>query len=270
MSPNEAHLRAALRSGEGERIDADAVIGRAHRLRHGRRVRVASAAAAVVAVAGIGTGAALLNRGSAGHSGTPAAQAGNTTARHVATGHTVPQAAPTAPISSTLSAGPTPSHAGCPAEPIRLMAPGGGGTGQFGGSGPLFTGPVKQLLICGYAAAQLGSPVEFTGSYLLEQNGGAQQLADSLNAAATTAPQLRCPAQTLRELVLYATGTSGDRLAPVTVNFGVCPTLATNGTAVRFAWTPPGQWATQLQAMMNPVPALHVTAPMHPSGSPLH
>jgi hypothetical protein len=64
MSPSESQLRAALHHGEGEPVDAGAVIARARAARHDRRVRMASVAAAVAIVGAVGTGGGLLLSGS--------------------------------------------------------------------------------------------------------------------------------------------------------------------------------------------------------------
>jgi len=165
MSPSESQLRAALRAGEGQPVNPELVIAHARAVRHNRRMRVGSIAAAVIAVGGIGTGIAALNTGPNGSDGSSntagGAIAGDKAAAPEAT---APRAAPgTAGAAGGSRGGNNGTDAAsCPDKPIRLMIPGGGGTGQFGGSGPLFAEPVGSIRVCGYAAASLGGRIDAT------------------------------------------------------------------------------------------------------------
>lgn len=274
MSPSESQLRAALRAGEGQPVDAELVIAHARTVRHNRRVRVGSIAAAVIAVAGIGTGIAALNGDgtSSPHDTAGGAIAGDKAAAPEATG---PRGAPGTAGTAGAAGG---SHGGdngaasCPDEPIRLMLPGGGGTGQFGGSGPLFAGPVDSIRACGYAAASLGGRIELTGSTVLLGRDAAD-VATSLNAAAVTRSRETCPLPVgpVRELVLYPVASSGAELAPVVVTYNGCGPWATNGTAVRYDWTPPAATSALLNRLTLATPGLPSVPgprPIEPSGSP--
>jgi hypothetical protein len=152
------------------------------------------------------------------------------------------------------------------------MLPGGGGTGQFGGDGPLFDGPVSSMQICGYAATSLGGQVAFNSTTVL--NGDqANELATSLDAASTIHEIRPCPLRQTRELVIYATSTSGARMKPVVVDYSSCAPFATNGTAARFDWTPPTDVNATLNRLMTRDPALPNLpgrTSFLPSGSPVH
>jgi hypothetical protein len=254
MSPSEFDLRAALRAGEGQRVNADGVIANAREVRHNRRKRVVAVVGAAAVVAGIGTGISYLPGTSSSDS---ASSGGGLSTAKLGNSRGAPQADLTA----------------CPRTPPHLVLPGGGGTTQFGATGPLFAEPVEQIVACGYGMSALGSAAGLGGTVTIS-GADAQQVADSLNdAPARRAAGQKCPAivQPLRELVLYATGTSGAGLRPVVATFSTCPAVATNGTAVRYDWTPPASWAASLNAIMVPKGTPQVVRPTgHPSGSPLH
>ena len=201
MSPSESELRAALRAGDGEGVDADAVITRARGARHARRMRLGSIAAAVIAVGGIAAGVVTL-RGGGG-------------AAHV----------PSTPPGAAVAAA-------CPAQPPRYLLPGGGGTGQFGAAGPLFAKPVDRLLVCGYLSSRVLQSTTLTGT-------DAQQVADSLNQASST-PPLRlpaCPPTPPTQLLLRAPD-QPDVVAYIDCS-QIADDHITNGTAIRYQWRPP-------------------------------
>lgn len=255
MSPSESELRSFLHGGEGEPINPDTVITRAHELRHNRRIRLASAAAAVVLVGAVGTGALALRGGSDGRS---AASSGLQQDQTAARGAAVPDA-------------PTPAAVTCPPIPPRLMLPGGGGTVQFGSDGPLFDGPVTAMQICGYAAATTTGQVSFLGSTTLSGRP-ATEIATSLNAAATIRLNRPCPLRPTRKLIIFATGPSGAALKPVVLDYSSCLPSATNGTAARYDWTPPPEVDPTLAALMQPpsgLPTEPGTRPSGPSKSPV-
>jgi hypothetical protein len=267
MSPSESQLRAALRAGEGQPVNPDLVIAHARAVRHNRRMRVGSIAAAVIAVGGIGTGIAALSTGTngSGDSAAGSSVSGDLQGKAAAPEGTAPRAAP-----ETAGGANGADTASCPATPIRLMVPGGGGTGQFGGSGPLFAEPVDSIRVCGYAATSLGGRIEATGSTVLLGRDAAD-VATSLNAAAVTRSARPCPVEPVRELVLYPTATTGGRLAPVVVSYAGCAPWATNGTAVRYDWTPPAGTSGLLNRLTRATPGLPSVPgphPIEPSGSP--
>jgi hypothetical protein len=253
MSPNESQLRAALRDGEGDTVDVDAVVLGAARLRRARRQRLTSAVGAVVVVAGIATGgAALLSRGDNGASSSSAAldrrsesadslmargseptasRAGAASASHAA-GGTIRSGSSAEAKDATSAA----SSVVCPAQPPRIMLPGGGGTAQFGGAEPIYAQPVQAIKVCVYPE---GAPPA-TSRVLV--GAEAQALASSLNDAATTSTGRKCPSATTGlgapTVVLFAFTPSHQQLRVVTAKVS-CPGVATNGTAARYFWSPP-------------------------------
>ena len=234
MSPSEHQLRAALHHGEGDGVDAGAVIARARAVRHTRRVRVASVAAAVVAVGAVGTGGALL----AGHSGNDVHASARSNAKAQApyiqgTAHGTGGAQSSAP-------------SGCPASLPQLAAPGGGGTGQFGGSDQILAQQEGSVLVCGYGAQTAAGPLTLRQSITLT-DGRARELVVSLNAASTKPSTLLCVNQPARALAVYA-ASAGGALPVVTVRLD-CRGTATNGTAVRYGWQPPADLTATIDAL---------------------
>ncbi len=247
MSPNEFQLRAALRDGEGDRVDPDLVIAQARGMqqaRHDRRVRYGSVAAVVAVVGGIGViGGITLQDGGHAKSGSAAG------AKRPASIHNGAKSVPTELPDESIAPGPKRDARAvrCPSTAPSLALPGGGGSGQFGAHESLFSGPVEAVKVCVYSgdgSATGGTPpsTELTG-----QN--ATELATSLDSAATTRPQSSdCPSQTApetRTLVVIGISTAGQAMRPVVVTL-TCPGLATNGTAIRYGWTPPARLAEQL------------------------
>lgn len=223
MSPTESELRSALRSGEGDGVDADAVIAHARGVRHARRVRLGSIAGAVVVVAGIAAGVMTLRGGQ------------------------------TAPATSAHP-GAAAAAAGCPAQPPHLMMPGGGGTDQFGGSGPLFAQPVDSLLACSYPPNSPLRSTRLTGA-------DAHHVADSLNntsAYRQTVYDCVAPPPPNSVLLLLAQGQP-----PVVVHVGctMLDNMATNGTALRSNWDPPRSVLPLVQALVNGGGPSATTAP---------
>lgn len=247
MSPNEAQLRAALRGGEGPGLDVDRVIARAARAgreRHARRLRVASVTAVVAAVTGLGvTAGVLANRptasensaaSSTGPAHGPAASTGRTAAGP-ANGDASPQLpGPPAP-------GPLRDAANTPCPTVLPRLDAARATG-----GNLLAGPVESFKVCGYTTsdgrpliAADGTPVAaiYTGGY-------AAQLAASLDAASRTLLPRPCPRSTAnaRSIAIIGLSRSGTQMAPITSDLQ-CNMVITNGTAVRYNWTPPAGMA---------------------------
>lgn len=270
MSPSESELRAALRHGEGEAVNAAAIIAHAEQLRRQRRVRLGSIAAAMVTVAVIGTGGALVWTG---HRFGPKLYADNTPAAPAA------GQSPSASPSGSIASGPLNDAAriACPARPPRLMLPGGGSPGQFGSSASLFSGPVEAVKVCGYSVlGTTSSPTQHT----VLTGEHATELAASLDAASTRLLPIPCPvpADATTTLVVIGASRSGTAMAPVVVPL-TCNGRVTNGTAVRYNWRPPATLAPLLPLGAMPstgVPGGTVTMqPTAPpggrvSGSPLH
>jgi hypothetical protein len=280
MSPNEFQLRAALHDGEGKRVDPDTVMARARGMqqaRHDRRVRYASVAAVVAVVAGIGVvGGIAVNGG--GHHNTAAGGVGDNAA--VAPGQNrgakVPQPAVAAP-------GPLrdAQSVACPAAAPTLKTPAGaGGTtrGQFGAAGSLFSGAVESIKICAYAElggvaipAADGTPVN---TVLTGQRATA--FAASLDAAPKQRTGDLCPLYLLSDgktLVIIGVSTTGQAMKPITatVHQNPCNRPVTNGTAIRYNWSPPSSLNSFLTSLPNTgvSPAPHITPSGKNIGSPI-
>ncbi len=246
MSRDEFDLRAALREGEGEQVKVGLIIGRAEALRHARRNRLLTAAAAVVAVGALGTGIGLLHNLGMNNSKS-ASSAGVATGRGPERANSAPQA----DVPHTTGAGSAADAAGgstasCPVHPagITFPAPGAPGT-----SGSLFGGTVTSITLCGYRAEQTGGQAVFDRSAQLT-GARAAQLADSLEAAPTRFEPIPCPNNAFSaQLVLYPSSGSGP-LDPVLVD-PTCGVSATDGTAARYRWNPPAEITTVLDALTN-------------------
>ena len=111
------------------------------------------------------------------------------------------------------------------------------------GIAPLFTARVASILACGYASTTPNGAVTLTGSRVLSGTR-ARQLAAGLDAASARVHTDFCVLARTRVLVLYAVSTTRHRLPPVRVELsGGCGVTATNGTAIRYDWSPPSDLA---------------------------
>jgi hypothetical protein len=266
MSPSEDQLRAALRHGEDDLgpISADRIIARAAEIRHRRRIGVASALAAAAVVAGIGTGIGI--SATSGHTA-----ASNRSAESLANGGSAPSApnknaaagnaAGGAPVAGTSGA------VACPrVMPDRRVPEGGETTGSF------FTGPVAAFDLCLYP--QLARPTTSATSRLplhtTISGTDAAQLARSLDAAATSPDPKPCPlirSANVAELVMTPFGTNNGaaatlvRMPPIVayVFDNPCNQPVSNGTAVRYNWTPPPALRPFLEAALSSASAVPST-----------
>jgi hypothetical protein len=246
VSPTEFELRAALRRGEGDGPDADAIIRHAGQLQRQRRQRLGGGLAAAAVVAGVAVGGGYLV-GSTG--GDDRNSAGSSSG--VADGYQTKQSTRGAAGGSTdlpQAASDPAATADCPAAVPRLMLPGGGGTGQFGSSDTLLPQDASSVLICAYGPTE--TPQAPTGRRLT--GADARALAASLDAAATvhqgTCPQFRT--LDTEQYVLIGRSASGGEADPVVLTLAgnQCRTQATNGTAVRYGWVPPASLAAAFPA----------------------
>jgi len=268
MSPSEFELRDALRDGEGDGLDSDALIRSAVQIRHTRRVRLGAIAASVIAVGAIGTGAVqLVQNGSSSQASKSSADTGFGAEQSVPSAPVNRGALPNQPSAGTAggagTTGGTDSQAAtCPDSVPRLAVPGGGGTGQFGSGGPLFAGVVTQLVVCAYPVTKPPTSIVLTGAE-------AAGVAAGLNDAATAHNPAVCPYRTTGtgQLVLLATTAGGRTLPPVVATLH-CIWTATNGTAVRYQWTPPPSLTGVVAAAT--AGSGNGAGPPHASGSPLH
>jgi hypothetical protein len=245
MSPNEAQLRAALREGEDDAVgvvNADAIIWAARleqRNRH-RRVLAVVGGAAAAAIVGLGvTGIVALGGGGS----TPSQQAngGNSfNADSAGGGATRGAAGGRVPAAATKGEA---RRVACPSAPERFLLPGGGGTGQFGGSGPLFTTAVAAMKVCTFPAN--GSP----SAHVLS-GAQARAVSRALEGAPATRTSAVCPGQQppAGSVELLAVSPTQVEAKPVVITLG-CPTnQVSNGTAVRYPRTLPPVLAQLLPA----------------------
>lgn len=263
MSPSESDLRAALRDGEGDSPDVDRIVAGGESVRARRRVQLLTASVAVVLVAagGITTAALVGNGNGPGRSiseggdtpaSTPTGDATgkpNTAAR--ASARTTPRADVAPPGAPAPATGSGESGVVCPSVFPKQLLPGGGGSGQFGSAGALFSAPVRSIVVCSYGpvlnvAAGVGpARAVLTGS-------AATQLRVSLETAAKTPPfAVSCTEAQTRAYAFIGVGNYGaaQRAVTATVSARPCAVRVTNGTAVRYEWQPPKDLLTALLAI---------------------
>lgn len=274
MSPSEDDLRAALRRGEGDAPDAGRIVARAAAVQSRRRAQLRSGALGVVLVAAVGAGGgALLARGggdsgTAGSSGEKAAgSAGNAGSGSSSGASSAAAAGSSARGAASRGAASAALPATCPSSAPHYLLPGGGSPGQFGAGGPLFGAPVTSVLVCAYGAAS-GARAAPAVRHVVVSGTAARQLVSSLESASRRPVPEACPARPRiaglpRDAVLALTGITAQAraLRPVTVPLG-CAGVTTNGTAVRYGWTPP---AALLEALAG---AASSSTPL-PHGSPI-
>jgi hypothetical protein len=251
MSPNEFQLRAALREGEGDGVNAAEVIARAHELRQHRRVRYTSVAAIAVVVTGIGVGGGLALNASSSDQRSGSSLSRNAAGGSAAANPTTPGASQSQGSSGySVGAGRVDTRASaaavpCPAALPQLAPP------ASGGGDPLFAGPVAAVKICAYPQAG-GAPVtgrDGTPVSTVLTGAQATALAASLNGATKSRTPSPCPLYRTadgRALVFYAVSPDGSTLPPVTATVAQnpCNLPVTNGRAVRYNWTPPAYLGT--------------------------
>jgi hypothetical protein len=244
MSPTEHELRAALRHGEGEPVDVDRLLAAGVGLRAQRRSRLLTVATSVVIVAAAAvTGTALLTRddGTSPTSNAQAQQAsptGRSAAGAGTDGGGGGVAAP-APGSSRVPIVVPDAGSGvltCPAGFPRRMLPGGGSPGQFGADSPLFERTPTAVAVCAYSGAgTLAARTVLTGR-------DATALRISLESAPKVMPSCPIgPPAVVRKLAFVGVDAAGRSMRVVTTDVAdsYCDARTTNGTAVRYGWTPP-------------------------------
>ncbi|MDT4945819.1 MAG: hypothetical protein QOH14_2552 [Pseudonocardiales bacterium] len=241
MSPNEFQLRAALREGEGDGVNAAEVIARAHELRQHRRVRYTSVAAIAVVVTGIGVGGGLALNSSSNDKSSSSSLSRNAAGGSAAASPAAPGASRSQGSSGySVDTGASAAAVSCPAALPQIAPP------ASGGGGALFAGPVGAVKICAYPQAGGAPVIGRNGTPVSTVLSGAQAtaLVASLNGASTSRTTSPCPLYRTadgRALVFYAVSPDGSALPPVsaTVAQNPCNLPATNGLAVRYNWTPP-------------------------------
>lgn len=241
MSPSEADLRAALSDGDGEGAgpNVDVVIATARAQRGRRRTRLLGGLAVAAVVAGLGFGVAQLGGGGSQNSSNGASVAG---AAAGGAAHGAAKSPASAPY-----AGPPGAGTPCPSSAPRYALAGGGSPGQFGSGGALFDKQVSALVVCAYSSGiASGTPAR-----VVLHGSAAQQVVTSVEHAAKQPSTGSCPLYRLagaRQLALIGVAADGTTATAVTAPLGVpsCAARVTNGTAIRYDWSPPAVLVTAL------------------------
>jgi len=234
MSPSEADLRAALRHGEGDGVDADRVLIAASRRRERRRTRLLSVAGAVVVVGGLAAGLTALTHGDNESSAGSRANAPDTRA------------------TAGPAFGAASSAASCPAVFPHFMHP---GASTPAADSPLFSQPVNRVLVCGYG------PSGVAPAHVLLTGSESSSLVSSLEQLPTSPhPLPTCPAvgsTVTHKLAMIGIAANGSPAGTVTAEFGaiVCGTSVTNGTAVRYGWQAPSNLQDVLTGLYPGAPS---------------
>jgi hypothetical protein len=250
MSPSEFDLRAALHHGEGDDLNVDQLVLGARARAAQRRVRLLSTAAVVAVVAGASVGIAQLAGNNGEQAGSNAAGAGSAaTNPNADSAYGARSQAKSAPQRALAPL----SGVACPTTPPHYLLPGGGSPGQFGSGGPLFSKPVSSVVVCAYGSALQKATEPRSHPVRLElQDGAATRLAASLENASKTPVMASCPgASTEQEFAIIGVATDGTRLPAVTASLAdsACVSKVTNGTAIRYQWSPPQDLRERLLAL---------------------
>ena len=262
MSPTERDLRAALSDGEGSGPDPDRLIalGRARQAR--RRVQLISTAAVVAVVAGGGAGIVTLVRGGGGDSKSSNGAAARGSAQDVR-GAAGTQAAPAvnsaAAGAAKAATRPSPARPRCRITRCRVAAARDSSEPTNRCSASRWSRWSSVPTRCRRAPTGAGprSPhrTSLTGAR-------AARLAASLNEA-TAKPAALCPRRdvsaTARNYAIIGVAADGAALPTVTVtrSASACAdSQVTNGTAVRYNWTPPSDLLPVLGTPTSP-PKMH-------------
>ena len=243
MSPSEADLRAALREGEGDGVDANDIIWSVRHTRARRRSMLLSAAAAVIVVAATAAGVTALVHGAGSPNGASGAAAqGNGNGGGTA-------AAGSSSTSVPARTHPQPALPGGGArEPGMEIAPrcgvlgGPASPGRARASGSLVPGPVREFFVCAYSNFPPPSPampphVRITGP-------AARQIAESLRKLTANSMPPDCPEVSSSgntAINLLPISPTGRQLPDITVKIGLpaCATTVTNGPITRYGWRLP-------------------------------
>jgi hypothetical protein len=262
VAPSEFDLRSALHEGEGDGVDAGRVIARARAVRATRRTRWASVAASVVVAGALGTGiGALVHFSGSPSAGSAGSAAGANAADSAASatgsaaggraGLAAPQ--PAAPPASGEFHGPAqgPEKGSKVCEdtvPVPATPPASGPAT----SRPLLPPDTEAVVVCGYRIAASGAIARHHHQDRLV-GPAARELAQSLNAAALRPDRTCPPAFPTRMLSITVNRPDIAPHQPVIVTYdSTCGATATDGTAVRYGWTPPADLAAKLDALTRP------------------
>jgi hypothetical protein len=242
MSPSESDLRAALHDGEdsgGLNVDHLIVHAQAAGAQHRQRLLSGAMITAVVLGSGVGIGFLTTHHSSesAANNGAAANAGGGQALRRSSDYGDAAGKSAQAPVSglrNDVAHGTAASSVPCPTTVPKYELPGGGGLTQFGADGQLFSKPVRYVLVCAYAEGKQSGRLALSGA-------PAKDLAAGLEAAPKTplASPLCRGASGTRSLALLAYAADGSAAGRVTATFPTCGSMVTNGTAVRYDWTPP-------------------------------
>lgn len=273
--PSEFDLRAALRDGAGDGVDASRLImiGEAYRnQRAQRRARLLSAAAVIAVVTGGAVGLSRLGGGSepagsnsaaggAAESVDWAAAGGNAHRRaDSAYGALSGAGGPGAPAPSTPLAVQKAAAISCPtAVPDYPTA--GGRTSTA--SSHFFDRPVASVVVCGYGPSthRAGASQRQPGRLTLT-GVDALVLARSIERAAV-ARTLDCGVvpPTVHRFAVIGVASSGHRAGPIVSAELGCDGITTNGTVVRYNWSPPPELGRRLLALKPSEPTAAAPSP---------
>jgi hypothetical protein len=277
MSPTESDLRAALRDGEGDGPDIDRLIAGGQARQAQSRKQLLTAAAIVLVVAGAGAGGAVLwggsspNSSAAGSAYNNADAGGSAALRGTAGSSNGHKAAGQVP-----AAAPNFAAVACPASQPHPLLAGGGSPGQFGADGPLFSRTVSAVVVCSYGSPEQAADKVAEPARLVLTGDRAAELASSLEQASTARTPRACPNVVIsprRALAMIGVDSDGRTVGIVTANLVVpaCNVQVTNGTAVRYQWTPPSDLQTVLVTLAPggaadlPVPNRTPSGKVYPS-----
>jgi hypothetical protein len=276
MAPSEFDLRAALRDGEGAGINPDVVMAAGDERRARRRSLVLTTAVVVALVAGGGVGISQLaggggdegsggtNGGAGGGLGIAVGGAGGGSAYGDQQHRSAAGGASAGNATVPKAAGASLATVGCPAAAPHYLLPGGGGTGSFGGNEPLFSRPVHGIVVCAYHATVDSLDASVRRPARIELAGRtATVVADSLEKASPVPVPRTCPrSEPAYDFAIIATDARGARIEPALDAQVGCTTMVTNGTAVRYAWSPPPDLDRRLLALVpRGVPATATATP---------
>jgi hypothetical protein len=254
MAPSEFDLRAALREGEGDGPDADLLIAAGQTRRAQRRTRLLSTAIVIAVVGGGAFGATQLGGSSESGGGSAAAAGGQPATAHGDAFHRRAQRNEGyAPVGGALSVPQQQMKAmagiSCPSAAPDYLLPGGGGLTTYGASGRLFTRPVASVVVCAYGTTLATSDSPTPRPARLELAGAqAELLARSLELAKLKSTAASCDVVPDRFAVIGVDASGKRDASTVSAELG-CGGKVTNGTAVRYEWTPPPDLARRLQAL---------------------
>jgi hypothetical protein len=249
VSPTDNDLRAALRDGEGDGVDADRVIIRADRARAKRRSQLLNAAAVTVLVSGLGVGGAYLLGGNDGQQKNSSSGAGGAAGSASSQENRRADVAAGDSAYGQASAKAAAASVPCPGSLPAYTLP------ITGAGGALFSAPVSTVVVCSYGSTDAARGASPAAPARLVLNGkDATDLADSLEHASTTKPTGMCPnyrSADERALAIIGMTADGTRagLVTTTLNRPACAVVVSNGKSVRYAWNPPVRLVQRLNGL---------------------